>query len=169
MLQKDPFPHSSQLSQTFFLMSLSFLLTNHTFLESGILLVPCWLAMVCLLSPSSWDLLLPSLQPVRVGCLPSEVHTWTCLSLECFVLESEKERQLLFNSEESDTNPGFSVTMMFAVRKDVVWNRVLVAYHSLVPGVPRPFANLPHWRLVMSPMSVPLSTLARLGFPFSQS
>jgi len=107
--------------------------------------------------------------PWGVGCLPSEVCTWTCLSLEHFGLEPEKERQLLFNTEESDTNPGFSVTMMFAVRKDVVWNRVLVAYHSLVPGVPRPFTNVPHWRLVMSPMSVPLSTLARLGFPFSQS
>ena len=38
MLQNDPFLHNSQLSQTFFPMSLSFLPTNHTFLESGILL-----------------------------------------------------------------------------------------------------------------------------------
>ena len=38
MLQNDPLRHSSQLSQTFFPMSLSFFPTSHTFLESGILL-----------------------------------------------------------------------------------------------------------------------------------
>lgn len=103
-----------------------------------------------------------------VGCLPSEVCTWTCLSLECFGLEPEKERQLLFNSAESDANPGLSVTVIFAVRKDVVWNTVLAAYHSLLRG-PQAIRRRARLEMVMSPMSVPLSMLARLGFLFSQS
>lgn len=49
----------------------------------------------------------------EMGCLPSEVCTWPCPSLEYFGLGPKKESQLSFNSEEWDAKPGLSVTVFF--------------------------------------------------------
>ena len=157
-------------TQTFFPISLSFLCPRSHILRiwhldwyhAGYLRCVCSVLLpeICSsLHSNQWE----------VGCLPSEVCTWPCPSLEYFGLGPKKERQLSFNSEEWDAKPGLRVTMLSAVRKEEVKQR---AGGTSFPGSRGPQTNhklAPLETGYTSPTSAPSSTLARVGFPSSQS